>query len=475
MGHYTYFNINGYHWSFKYHVPYFLLFIFDEYDFIKEAEKENGRNWFSFLGYKTTANKCIERLENFGFTQDFLVKVIKEIQGESSEYLEEKIEERARSILGKKASLKKINQTKLKLIKLTNRPKNIGTFNFKEKHNQLTTFAEFLKFLSTDNGNQSFRSILEENNFHYPFSFRDVTQPELVNLTMRNVFPTDKGSDKINLEELSTIIVNLPDIFGKDLFRMAETVEMLEIDDYLNIINLVFLKILLLSVSPRTSVKVDLSDIIAMYDIDIKEAIKSAKTMKEWVYQDITAKLNLYNRTYSILLDKGSQKELLFSKQILRNSYYQLHHESINNRGIAFEDFLGRMFSFTDELEIVDKRVNLKDQEIDLIFQNNIKQPYFQSYQTPHIFIEAKFTKKETTASTVRNFRAKIEDHKHACKLGFLISVNGFTSNAKEALKRSSHDLTIILIDNKMLEDYLNNELSLIDWLRHVVSKGAIL
>jgi len=80
MGAYSEFGVGKLRLLYKYQIPYFSLFLFDQQDVIVEPEEadegEDDYVHYSFAGYVTTAEKALTRLEAAGYTLSFFTDVL---------------------------------------------------------------------------------------------------------------------------------------------------------------------------------------------------------------------------------------------------------------------------------------------------------------------------------------------------------------------------------------------------------------
>lgn len=65
MGHYSVLNIGDEELFWKYEIPEFLCFLFDEDELVKNYDDEE--QYYETIGYQTSCEKAINKLENLGF------------------------------------------------------------------------------------------------------------------------------------------------------------------------------------------------------------------------------------------------------------------------------------------------------------------------------------------------------------------------------------------------------------------------
>lgn len=464
MGSYTIFDVGTYHCEFKYHIPYFLLFIFSEQDFYKEKDKD--RDWFSFLGYITTVTEALKKLEKAGYTDNFFLEITEEIYGKSHKGFNESLWERAHLISN--GDTKRKRKIFKELRKRAESIRNFGKYNFKKEDSAIKQFAGLIKYLKTPYGRKNFYNLLISEPIK---PLGNISEKEIIKHEMESIFPHKKSGNDINIENFCYEITKFPDKFGRKIFMLCDLF-LYQMEEYSDILNLAFANVLLLAAPRNAQVSVDLSDII---DADNPtEAIDSAKKMKEWVSNEIITKIRVYNKSFKVLLDGGEDQKIDLSKKFLKKTYESLENANRNEKGELFETFLASIFSSGKGIEVISRRLNLRDQEIDIVLANNISQPFFQNYQSPHILVEAKYTSNPVGTSSIRDFRAKLEDHAHTCKIGLFFSLGGFSKEALSSLRRSPTGPTIILINRSTIDAFLSDDLSLLDWLRRTIARNAL-
>ena len=67
-------------------------------------------------------------------------------------------------------------------------------------------------------------------------------------------------------------------------------------------------------------------------------------------------------------------------------------------------------------------------------------------------------------AKEIRDFEIKMQNHPRA-KVGFFLSLNGFTSEVLSELRRGRSDYHFVLITREDIVEYLSSEESLLNWL----------
>lgn len=85
-------------------------------------------------------------------------------------------------------------------------------------------------------------------------------------------------------------------------------------------------------------------------------------------------------------------------------------------------------------------------------------------------FVECKNWNKPIGSKEMRDFETKLRNHSNVTSLGLIVSINGFTTQAINHLKRIGREkYHIVPIDRKNLEEYLIGKLRLFEWLENLV------
>ena len=152
----------------------------------------------------------------------------------------------------------------------------------------------------------------------------------------------------------------------------------------------------------------------------------------------------------------------------LMNSWADCCNESDQHlKGRLLEGFVKSFLSRESGF----KRINTlrtENEEFDLLIVNDVESPHWQNYHSPFILLECKNTRDKIPISDVRNFFWKIENHSNACKLGFLVSVGGFTKGSIDELMRlGSREFVVGLIDGDDINEFFEEPIPVTDFLIH--------
>ena len=138
-------------------------------------------------------------------------------------------------------------------------------------------------------------------------------------------------------------------------------------------------------------------------------------------------------------------------------------------KGKAFEEMVQTLF---DEpgLEFQEKRVNTGDEEIDLIYRNNVSRPFWHGFKSPIVFVECKNWAEKVGAKEIRDFETKLLNHN--ANIGFFVAATGFTSEVDNALRRQSresHHITLVTSDDILA--FCRGDMEFYEWIEPLMAK----
>lgn len=142
------------------------------------------------------------------------------------------------------------------------------------------------------------------------------------------------------------------------------------------------------------------------------------------------------------------------------------------SKGRVLEDLIEILFTSDNTFVFSEKRASTGDEEIDLVFINNITRPFWMALNSPLIFVECKNWNKHVGTKELRDFEVKLQNHVKLAKVGFFVSLNGFSTEVSDELKRMGRsEYHIVLIERDDIVMYLTTEIDFLDWLEKRVSK----
>ncbi len=152
--------------------------------------------------------------------------------------------------------------------------------------------------------------------------------------------------------------------------------------------------------------------------------------------------------------------------QALRNSQAAL--VTNKQRGDLFENFVEAVLRTEEpELEIVERNVRTREEEIDILVSNSLNDPFWLAMASPLILIECKNTTKRIGVPELRIFESKMRDRGAMCRIGIFASTGGFTSTFYSRLKSfQASDGVIFAVSGVDLECIVAGRMRITQWLR---------
>ncbi|MBN1762309.1 MAG: restriction endonuclease [Methanomicrobia archaeon] len=139
-------------------------------------------------------------------------------------------------------------------------------------------------------------------------------------------------------------------------------------------------------------------------------------------------------------------------------------------KGKLLEDFASLLFSFDEGLKVDSQNFRTKDEEIDLLLKNKFEDHFWVQLNSPYIFVECKNWSSKVGSDEIKKFKGKLEDHRNLCRVGFFISINGFTKGDDIALIRAaSQDKILSLIAGEDIQEFLYSQCSLKEFLERLI------
>jgi Holliday junction resolvase-like predicted endonuclease len=137
-------------------------------------------------------------------------------------------------------------------------------------------------------------------------------------------------------------------------------------------------------------------------------------------------------------------------------------------RGDALESLVDAILRTEEpELQVIEKNLRTREEEIDLVLANGLRDPFWLSLSSPLILVECKNWSKKAGVEQLRVLESKMLDRKAMCRIAFFVSLSGFTSTFLSRLTRFSADGGVIFaIDGDDLATLVRSKRRITDWLR---------
>lgn len=119
------------------------------------------------------------------------------------------------------------------------------------------------------------------------------------------------------------------------------------------------------------------------------------------------------------------------------------------------------------ELQVVEKNFKTKEEEIDLIVANSLKDPFWVAQHSPLVVIECKNWRTEKPGvAECRIFESKMQDRGALCRVGIFVSMYGFSKTFLERLKSIQREGGVIFaVTGDDLKALVASKTRLTEWL----------
>lgn len=164
------------------------------------------------------------------------------------------------------------------------------------------------------------------------------------------------------------------------------------------------------------------------------------------------------------------------SRRLLAESVWNhLQEGSANEKGRRLEGLLAFLFAQVGDLKVVERNCRNASEEIDLVLQvDNYSPRVWQKSGVPFILVEAKNRVDKATQQVVSALITKLQTKRGTSKIAILVSLAGFTEDARiQELRFSTQDLCVVMIDKVGLKHLLFAD-DLDDALEEVVRRSLL-
>jgi hypothetical protein len=430
-----------------------MTFIFEPEDFFavfeEEEESDEGDsegNSFE-VGYQTTCSKAKETMDRFGYTLPFFADVYGQFQADLQDTVSEQL---VQTIMEGNKSLRKTDIEE----------QVFGYFQESRPIDHLVQFISVLRKLITTK--------FDSPPFDRPYSFgriRSKLPPDMQEgmsaaeyLNCKNI----DGARLIDFDRLESYVEDHYTAFPPGILVVTLFLSLL---DYPEITDLLFARCALEAGDPDAIVQLDVTELV--------QSVEEARSLHSEQASSLVEKVKLYNRVYERLF----ANESTVREQHIRSRCSELlqackSEESTHKKGRLLEELMEVIFTADRSSEVVHKRVSTGDEEIDLVIKNDIDKPFWLAFSSPAFFVECKNWSGVVGSKELRDFETKIRNHARFTKLGFFVSINGFSVEVAEELKRAGReDYHITLLDGRDLEELTGSDCGVFSWLEKRIMK----
>jgi len=177
-----------------------------------------------------------------------------------------------------------------------------------------------------------------------------------------------------------------------------------------------------------------------------------------------------WEKAKSIELTESIRRPL--DKKELKEVWYKCKKErNRQKKGKLLEDFFVKLFERVENFILVDKRLNTVNEELDIVFRNNVDKPFWISLNSPHIIIECKNWNNKIQAEVIRSFETKMINHINLTKIGIFVAASGYESGCfVEQVRGGRGENVIVLISGNEIDKFLESSQDTIEWMEQLIS-----
>jgi hypothetical protein len=451
MGHWSYLAIGKVRFGWKYEIPTFLAFLFQDSDLYigpvhEGADTPDGEDEDLFpyyrCGYRTTVHAAKQALDDYGYTVEFFAGIYGSFRADLQNQLRDLLEEKFADDAPEDRTQDDVRRLVAERISAS--PDSaLG---------DLLAFTEFLrKLIETDLQTTPF---LEE------------TQPTSSGLPRRvTVAGKYSAQDLAYYEDFDQLIRRHADELAANILRPAGLFDEFWRASHSEVVSLIYTRLMLDASSDDAMVELELSDII--------ETESELRSLRFDLERDLARKVEVDDRVFRVLSSREEHVQDHYARARVRTALSELSAAQTSQaKGEVLESLMEAIFSIKPQLEVVGRNSRTGDEEIDLILKNNVSRPFWTSLASPLLFVECKNWARPVGASELRNFEVKLQNHAHKTKIGMLVAPGGFTRDATEALKRASRSsCMMVLVTGEDLQALAEGETSVLDWLEGLLCR----
>lgn len=424
------------------HVPTFLTFVFEAEDLFFQFDGDNrvysGSEALELeadeddygplrpAGYRTTASKARSVLDRNGYTIDFFAEIY--------DIFREDLSEQYRDLLTDEyGQTPEVDGDEAQASWLADR--QIAQY----EDSPLADLLGFVTFM---------RRLMED------LEAEGIEESRLVS--------EGRG---ILFEDLQWKLFDRATRFPVDAVRAAGLFSEQPMEFYPEVVSLIYTRLLLDAVPDDAPVELEVSNVV--YTVDGLRSIHLDLAF------ELLQKVDVYQRVFSALSDRREDVQDRFQRIKVRNALNDLGRATTaQEKGDRLEAMMDSIFSLKPDLDVVESKFNMGDEEIDLIVKNNVDRPFWQNLGSPVFFVECKNWKAPVGSPEVRDFETKLQDHHGRTRFGILVAPGGFTEEARTAVKRASREPhNIVLIDRENLDQLAEEQETILDWLEALLCR----
>lgn len=140
-------------------------------------------------------------------------------------------------------------------------------------------------------------------------------------------------------------------------------------------------------------------------------------------------------------------------------------------KGKLLEEFIVKLFVTIENFVLFKKNLNTANEELDIVFRNNIERPFWISLNSSHIFFECKNWSGKIQARIVRELETKLTNHSNLTRIGIFVAIMGYESGCfVEQMRCGRGNNIIVLISGEDIDNFLKSSQDTIEWMDKFIS-----
>jgi hypothetical protein len=187
------------------------------------------------------------------------------------------------------------------------------------------------------------------------------------------------------------------------VLRIGQLLSEPSLEDYPEVTELLFLRLLLKATPPESEVHLDLWDLWEGQDFSNQPAELA---------EELGRKVRVYNQVFAVLSDHEDDIRARATRSKIRSILDDLPRADNNDsKGRLLEDLVAAIFESHPGFVIAQRRYDLGDQEIDLVVRNHLEDGFWRRLDSPLILVECKNWSEPVGPSQIRDLEGKVNDH----------------------------------------------------------------
>ena len=163
----------------------------------------------------------------------------------------------------------------------------------------------------------------------------------------------------------------------------------------------------------------------------------------------------------------NKNKTQSYSKNVLKKEWGNLiKQQNRLQKGNQLESFSANFLSA--QFEILNKKLRTHNGEIDIVVENKSNDPFWNEFGTDY-FVECKFWSKKVPLREIFVFSKKVENSN--IKLGFYISLSGFTKDALHEFENTASKIIVPITQGDISEYLSDNRIDPNEFFKKLVRK----